>query len=449
MDETNSAVRSVVAKGYGNRALAVQYLGNDPMLLTIYYKTKDSERKIKQSMGPQILVGGPGEIAVDLNLLEDSEISCPHIQLFYSLGTWWIKDLASDTGTRVNDEPIKGVTELKPLDEVKVGKSVLTLEFAPTEDITVSNPEKAASLLRCVDFKEPGIAEANPIKYHFPASLKQAQQAVLEELRDYIQNNAGYSLATELLCKITARFEGAERATLLIRNRREFVPVAHIPEGKSFVSYSLVRRAIKSRQAIIWERAGASAKSQYIESRAGASLAVYCPILSDRRVIGVIHLDTSRLDVDFDTAFLGEIGKVIAPAFEPILSRLTLPSVFISYSHKDENLIDGLADDLRRQQVSVWYDKQMRVGRDFRDQIQAQIQKADAFVLALSESSLQSKYVKMERELAKKAGKLILPIIVESCKLPQDLRFIHYSDFTDDYRDGLEDLIYEVYELGQ
>lgn len=105
-----------------------------------------------------------------------------------------------------------------------------------------------------------------------------------------------------------------------------------------------------------------------------------------------------------------------------------MSQVFISYRHvpPDEQLAEQLCAYLEGQGLRVFVDKQIRVGRDWVEEIDRQLRASDAFVVFLSEDSIRSDMVRQEIQTAhelRDEGKMaIFPVRVGfQGKLPYDL----------------------------
>ena len=101
-----------------------------------------------------------------------------------------------------------------------------------------------------------------------------------------------------------------------------------------------------------------------------------------------------------------------------------MASVFISYSHKDEELRQKLETHLaglRHQGViSTWHDRRIVPGQDIHGRISAQIDAADIILLLISSDFLESDYcynIEMRRALEKHEGGTarIIPVILRPC----------------------------------
>lgn len=95
--------------------------------------------------------------------------------------------------------------------------------------------------------------------------------------------------------------------------------------------------------------------------------------------------------------------------------------VFISYSHKDEELRDKLDAHLSNLRwdgvISSWYDRQLTAGMEWNDTIKAELESADIILLLISPDFIASRYcreveipIALQRHDAKQAS--VVPIIL-------------------------------------
>lgn len=105
-----------------------------------------------------------------------------------------------------------------------------------------------------------------------------------------------------------------------------------------------------------------------------------------------------------------------------------MSQVFISYRHvpPDEELAERLCAYLQERGLSVFLDKQIRVGRDWVEEIDRQLRASGSFVVFLSEDSILSDMVRQEVQTAhelRQEGKIsIFPVRLGfEGKLPYDL----------------------------
>jgi len=116
--------------------------------------------------------------------------------------------------------------------------------------------------------------------------------------------------------------------------------------------------------------------------------------------------------------------------------RSQSPQVFISYSHKDRQFAQNLANSLTRDGVSVWYDDwRIHVGDSIVRKIQQGLASSDFLVILLSRNSTDSKWVEQELNAAtirniESQGVFVLPALIEKCQIPPFLSDKKYADFT-------------------
>src|SRR5687768_9880622 len=101
-----------------------------------------------------------------------------------------------------------------------------------------------------------------------------------------------------------------------------------------------------------------------------------------------------------------------------------MPSVFISYSHKDEVWKDRLASHLgvleKQELLDLWDDRRIEAGEEWFEEIEAAIEDADVAVLLVSADFLNSKFILEEevpRFLQRRAdsGLKVFPVVVRHC----------------------------------
>ena len=118
--------------------------------------------------------------------------------------------------------------------------------------------------------------------------------------------------------------------------------------------------------------------------------------------------------------------------------------IFISYSHQDRDFVDKLAVDLVKNKARIWVDRwELNVGDSIIEKVQEAIQESSALIIVISNSSMESDWCKKElsagflRELEEKRV-VVLPLLLEECKMPIFLREKMYADFRREYDEGLK-----------
>lgn len=111
-----------------------------------------------------------------------------------------------------------------------------------------------------------------------------------------------------------------------------------------------------------------------------------------------------------------------------------MADAFISYSQKDRALAEALAQRLRAQGLSVWWDTDLVGGVEFRSEIERQLGDAKAVLVIWSPNSVSSRFVVDEADTAAATGKLISVLVedLSPSKLPMGFRSIQSVPMDDD-----------------
>lgn len=120
---------------------------------------------------------------------------------------------------------------------------------------------------------------------------------------------------------------------------------------------------------------------------------------------------------------------------------------FLSHSSADKPFVRQLAADLSANGVGVWLDEQrIRVGDSIPDKVAQGLADSDYFLIAVSERSVGSEWVKKELNGAlvnevERRKVHILPLKLDDSKMPPAIADKKYADFSKSYKAGLEELI--------
>jgi uncharacterized protein YjbI with pentapeptide repeats len=105
-------------------------------------------------------------------------------------------------------------------------------------------------------------------------------------------------------------------------------------------------------------------------------------------------------DAGVPDIFIEYMGSLTAQAFQYY-------SCFISYSNNDKDFADRIHADLRNEGVRCWFaHEDLKIGDEIRPAIEKEIRLRDKVLLVLSESSINSEWVKDEVEAAYEEEKL-------------------------------------------
>ena len=111
VEVTRSSVQPVVAAGH----LVVRAAGNS-----------DLRPGVPIELDPVTLIGRHPRATIRI---DDSFVSSEHAQIAWNAGRWWITDLNSTNGTRLNRQPVTAPTGLRYGDVISIGD--VELQLAP------------------------------------------------------------------------------------------------------------------------------------------------------------------------------------------------------------------------------------------------------------------------------------------------------------------------------
>lgn len=115
---------------------------------------------------------------------------------------------------------------------------------------------------------------------------------------------------------------------------------------------------------------------------------------------------------------------------------------FISYSRQEVTFVDSLSRELQKNGVRNWVDfRNLVPGRPWQPQLDEGVGKAEAILLVVSKASMSSRPVKDEWTKSLAAGKRIILIVFEPCKVDAGLAGLEWVDFTGDFNTAMKHLL--------
>lgn len=98
--------------------------------------------------------------------------------------------------------------------------------------------------------------------------------------------------------------------------------------------------------------------------------------------------------------------------------------VFISYSRKDQKIVDYIVSKLKEDGIDVWIDREnLRGGEHWQERIVKAIKTTDAVVLMLSPNSTKSYNVSKEVDLAGSAARQFFPVVLAPVDVPDSFTY--------------------------
>lgn len=134
------------------------------------------------------------------------------------------------------------------------------------------------------------------------------------------------------------------------------------------------------------------------------------------------------------------------------MKKKRLNKIFLSHSHADKSFVQRLTADLRHKGYIVWLDEaEIRVGDSLIGKIREAIDNVDYVIAVISQSSIQSEWVKHELDIAmnieiQQKKVFVLPILIDDVDLPGFLKGKLYADFrnNDFYEKELEKVLQKL-----
>ncbi len=126
------------------------------------------------------------------------------------------------------------------------------------------------------------------------------------------------------------------------------------------------------------------------------------------------------------------------------------PFVFLSYSHKDSNIVLPWFDMIKSVGIPIWYDDGIRAGYEWEDEIIKNLSRSSAFIFFVSRNSLSSVNCKDELYSARSQGKRFINILIENFDftLPEyewfNFRYSRYQQIPA-YSMSKEDVIQKIH----
>jgi len=107
-----------------------------------------------------------------------------------------------------------------------------------------------------------------------------------------------------------------------------------------------------------------------------------------------------------------------------------MADVFISYASEDRDRARSVADALSARGWSVWWDRQIPLGKSFDEVIEQQIAAAKCVIVLWSAVSVAKEWVRNETAEGKRRG-ILLPVFLEPVDAPLQFRSLNGADLMD------------------
>jgi Nif-specific regulatory protein len=264
--------------------------------------------------------------------LKDDMCSREHAEVFPDAEAWCVRDLGSLNGTHVNGEPVRGERSLRPLDEVRLGRTRLVYvdELTQLPDVPKATSGKAGDRNDGFEIRkrlgqtryQPAVSTDDDTQ----AEPRVAPPQAVSVLYRLALDMAGSKTPTEL-CELVVdaifRATPAEvTAVLALKEGKELSPVVHRTRGAKAQTYHKVSNyvsyeVLSSKQAVLADNVADNNSLKNRDSIAELKVAslICAPVMFEDQVLGLLHLyrtlQQSPLDTDdleFTLAVARQLG---------------------------------------------------------------------------------------------------------------------------------------------
>jgi len=301
-------------------------MSQDGQSLSIHVPGRDAEIVRLLGEGPFPLGRSPDNRIV----VNDSAVSRKHAEISRREDGYWIEDLKSKNGTKLNGTLIQTPSRLSPGDRIEIGPC--QIHFGGKDP---------GSSARVADTKAPGTVQALPIADLVGAASSATNLKAIAETGASPQRMAQFFERMERLgpallahkpmaelfqfiVDLTSDILRSDRTVLILRGAgdQELIPKATKQLGSTagqeiVVSRSIAWRAINERTAILTSDAQSDerfkAQQSVIRQRIHSAMCV--PLWHEEEVLGVLYVDNVAAPIPYehtDLLILTHIGHVAA-----------------------------------------------------------------------------------------------------------------------------------------
>jgi adenylate cyclase len=243
------------------------------------------------------------KFAIGLDLSPDPKVSRLHGRIWYERRAWWLEDLDSSHGTRLNDREIKGCgkQELSLNDVILAGETTMRVESL--EASQVSAPTSYLEAGAALPSHEKGVGAAG-LSITNDVDANQVSLGPLPGTGDETARRLGLIcdlplqfstkstldlLLPAVVASLCQLFPKVESWALVLReaNTGNLLLKAYNSSRQPYLSETLARRAITEQRAFVWRRNVESDISKSVMQNA-IDLGMYAPLAWQNEVVGVI-----------------------------------------------------------------------------------------------------------------------------------------------------------------
>src|SRR6266850_402221 len=128
--------------------------------MRVTYTFKGNEKVFERETTEAII--GRQTRGVPIDLVPDMKVSRKHARIFMEDGQYWVEDLNSKQGTKINGEEIKGKGKrlLYPDDNIRIGETTLIVQV-PSDQTAITELLSFSATLKSLDDSDDIIDATN------------------------------------------------------------------------------------------------------------------------------------------------------------------------------------------------------------------------------------------------------------------------------------------------
>lgn len=357
---------------------------------------KGKEEAVRAFSLDEIVIGRGGtEYGIDLDLSPDTTASRRHARAWNVEGQWWLEDLGSRDGTRVNGKLLESPIMLREGDRLEMGMTWLEV-LVSVEEVNLADSPDGVPTRKTLSPKGGGpnvsayyLYRAQAIKYtepsnrppdltykemetpadRLPAGLVELKndmsveslatgwvpastrsqhylKLLLDIPRQFTLQPELTALLTFAVGRLVKTIPGIKRSCVLLvePEGKEMVVRAHYPVHEPAVSSTLALRTLAERKGFIWKRSEDEEANSESVVRLRINSGMYAPLLCGEQEIGVLCVDSTDRNVELNDEDLHYFL-----AFAQILSSCIQARLLQALLHENANTLMGVIARLKAQ----------------------------------------------------------------------------------------------------
>src|SRR5271168_5259740 len=292
---------------------------------------QDTKRAWETSETEVVFGRAEDKSSIVLDLSPDQRVSRLHGRIWEENGQHWIEDLNSSRGTLLNGVEIKGSGRrpLRPEDSVVVGQTTLRVELDELQSAATNYLENGTILLPEKHPATAGVAIAKDVDATAVQSMEVppdcAEDSASRRLKmvcdlpfQFATKLKLESLLPAIVDQLVQMIPSGESWALVLRDPASdaLLLKAYQFVQKTYLSETLLRRAMTDRKAFIWKR-NVEIDISGSMAEGGIEIGMYAPLLWQGEALGAICAGAQSphaVFTDDDVRLLVVVGQYAAMA---------------------------------------------------------------------------------------------------------------------------------------